>query len=279
MGKHSKDKRDIYYRRAKEEGWRARSAFKLLQIDEEFNIFKGVKNSVDLCAAPGSWSQVLSKKLYEPAQNKEDIRIVAVDLQEMAPIPGVVQIKGDITRESTAQQIIENFHGGKAELVVCDGAPDVTGLHDLDEYVQSQLLFAALNISTHLLQKGGTFVAKIFKGKDTTLMYAQFKSFFNFVQIVKPSSSRGGSIEAFLVCMDFIMPEGFVPILINPISNKPYSEDATLAPLNQALMPFTSSGDLTGLNGWLAQPLESDPEFDALVSSTKSVASSSNSSS
>ena len=67
---------------------------------------------------------------------------MAVDLQEMAPIPGVIQIKGDITRESTAQQIIENFHGGKAELVVCDGAPDVTGLHDLDEYVQSQLLFA-----------------------------------------------------------------------------------------------------------------------------------------
>jgi tRNA (cytidine32/guanosine34-2'-O)-methyltransferase len=250
----------------------------LLQIDEEFNIFKDVKNSVDLCAAPGSWSQVLSKKLYEPSTNKEEIRIVAVDLQEMAPIPGVIQIKGDITRESTAQQIIENFHGGKAELVVCDGAPDVTGLHDLDEYVQSQLLFAALNISTHLLATGGTFVAKIFKGKDTTLMYAQFKSFFKFVQIVKPSSSRSGSIEAFLVCMDFSLPEAYVPILINPISNKPYSETAVLAPLNQSLMPFMSSGDLTGFDSWLSKTPHDDPEFDLILSTASSASSSSSSS-
>lgn len=82
---------------------------------------------------------------------KEDIRIVAVDLQEMAPIPGVIQIKGDITRESTAQQIIDNFKGGMAELVVCDGAPDVTGLHDLDEFVQAQLLFA-VRLPISLLQ-------------------------------------------------------------------------------------------------------------------------------
>ncbi|KAJ1381896.1 S-adenosyl-L-methionine-dependent methyltransferase [Sesbania bispinosa] len=72
MGKASRDKRDIYYRKAKEEGWRARSAFKLLQIDEEFNIFEGVKRAVDLCAAPGSWSQVLSRKLYLPAKLAPD---------------------------------------------------------------------------------------------------------------------------------------------------------------------------------------------------------------
>lgn len=77
-----------------------------------------------------------------PTFRKDQVQIVAVDLQEMAPIDGVLQIKGDITRESTAQQIIQSFDGQRAELVVCDGAPDVTGLHDLDEYVQSQLLFA-----------------------------------------------------------------------------------------------------------------------------------------
>ena len=92
MGKSSKDKRDIYYRKAKEEGWRARSAFKLLQIDESFDIFKGVKHVVDLCAAPGSWSQVLSRKLYLPAvaargADAPDLpKIVAIDLQPMAPI-------------------------------------------------------------------------------------------------------------------------------------------------------------------------------------------------
>jgi len=85
MGKTSKDKRDIYYRLAKEQGWRARSAFKLLQIDERFNIFEGVNKVVDLCAAPGSWSQVLSRKLKE----KDGAKIVAVDLQPMSPIEGI----------------------------------------------------------------------------------------------------------------------------------------------------------------------------------------------
>lgn len=106
MGKTSKDKRDIYYRLAKEEGWRARSAFKLIHIDEVFHILdgrkrfsdkrilstvniyiSGVTRVVDLCAAPGSWSQVLSKKLYETSSNQDDVKIIAVDLQAMAPLP------------------------------------------------------------------------------------------------------------------------------------------------------------------------------------------------
>lgn len=218
----------------------------------------------------------------------------------MAPISGVIQIKGDITRESTANQIIDSFGGGKAELVVCDGAPDVTGLHDLDEYVQAQLLFAvrprycqtliyepfkhlllwetnplslslkALNITTHLLADDGTFVAKIFKGKDIALMYAQFKSFFKFVEFVKPSSSRSGSIEAFLVCKHYQAPPGFVPTLINPISNMPYSEDIKLAPLNQELMPYTSTGDLTGFDSFVKTDLPVDEEFDAILSGAQS---------
>ncbi|KAJ6348612.1 hypothetical protein OIU77_006231 [Salix suchowensis] len=121
MGKASRDKRDIYYRKAKEEGWRARSAFKLLQIDEE-------KRVVDLCAAPGSWSQVLSRKLYLPAKLSPDSRdndlplIVAIDLQPMAPIEGVIQVQGDITNARTAELVIRHFDGCKADMVVCDGA-------------------------------------------------------------------------------------------------------------------------------------------------------------
>ncbi|XP_060551075.1 putative tRNA (cytidine(32)/guanosine(34)-2'-O)-methyltransferase [Ruditapes philippinarum] len=98
MGKSSKDKRDVYYRLAKEEGWRARSAFKLLQINEDFDIFTGVKKVVDLCAAPGSWSQVLARKLRGSDKTDDSVKIVAVDLQAMAPIPGVIQIQGDITK-------------------------------------------------------------------------------------------------------------------------------------------------------------------------------------
>ena len=102
MGRSSKDKRDIYYRLAKEEGWRARSAFKLLQLNDDFNLFDGVNRVVDLCAAPGSWSQVLSRKLIqERPENKDKVKIVAVDLQAMAPLPGVIQIQGDITKVRT----------------------------------------------------------------------------------------------------------------------------------------------------------------------------------
>ena len=133
MGKTSKDKRDIYYRKAKEIGFRARSAFKLLQIDDVYNIFEGVSRVVDLCAAPGSWSQVLSSKLHSSVEEANQCiadnqpRVVSVDLQEMAPIPGVVCLVGDITAKSTADEIISHFKGNLADLVVCDGAPDVTG--------------------------------------------------------------------------------------------------------------------------------------------------------
>lgn len=246
MGKGAKDKRDIYYRKAKEEGWRARSAFKLMQVDEEFNIFEGVVRAVDLCAAPGSWSQVLSRKLYE--KNREGVKIVAVDLQEMAPLPGVVQVKGDITKLETAQEIIRLFDGQLADLVVSDGAPDVTGMHDIDEFVQAQLILAALNIATHLLRPGGTFVAKVFRGKDTTLLYAQLKCFFPDVSIAKPKSSRNSSIESFVVCRNYSPPEGYVPTMITPLADKNYGSEIPLTGPNRLYVPFVACGDLSGFD-------------------------------
>uniref|UniRef100_A0A1Y1KRT9 Ribosomal RNA methyltransferase FtsJ domain-containing protein n=1 Tax=Photinus pyralis TaxID=7054 RepID=A0A1Y1KRT9_PHOPY len=228
MGKSSKDKRDVYYRKAKEEGWRARSAFKLIQIDSKFNIFENVTKVVDLCAAPGSWSQVLSRKLYmgenielkthlsnkeainilmgvesvaesetsaSVAKGKnENVKIIAVDLQPMAPLPGVIQIQGDITKYSTAQMIMNHFEGTKSDLVVCDGAPDVTGLHSMDIYVQSQLLLGALHITCNVLKPGGNFVAKVFHHKNNDLLTNQLLLLFKDVVIVKPSSSRVSSI-------------------------------------------------------------------------------------
>ena len=100
MGKTAKDKRDIYYRKAKEEGYRARSAYKLLQVDQTFNIFgNGVSKVVDLCAAPGSWSQVISNRLKQNGVNLlSEPHLVSVDLFEMAPIEGATLIQGDITR-------------------------------------------------------------------------------------------------------------------------------------------------------------------------------------
>ncbi|CAG8529190.1 8161_t:CDS:2 [Paraglomus occultum] len=259
MGKSSKDKRDIYYRLAKEQGWRARSAFKLLQIDEEFDLFKGVHKAVDLCAAPGSWSQVLTKKLNENRVNDESPpKIVAVDLQAMAPLEGVIQIQGDITKSSTAEQIISYFEGELADLVVCDGAPDVTGLHDMDEYIQAQLLLSALNITTHILRPGGTFVAKIFRGKDVTLLYAQLKVFFPVVTCSKPRSSRNSSIEAFVVCQNYTPPEGYTPTMANPLMDFSYGPENELLGVNRVIVPFVACGDLSGFDSDKTYPLEGE---------------------
>ena len=201
MGKASKDKRDMYYRKAKEEGWRARSAFKLMHIDESFDIFRDVRDVVDLCAAPGSWSQVLSRKLYLPALaagvREEDLpKIVAIDLQPMAPIEGVTTIQGDVTSMDKVREVLSHFDGKRVDLIVGDGAPDVTGLHDLDEFMQAQLILAGLTVATHALKPGGTFIAKIFRGKDVSLLYSQLKIFFPDVTCAKPKSSRNSSIGA-----------------------------------------------------------------------------------
>lgn len=261
MGKSSKDKRDAYYRLAKEQGWRARSAFKLLQLDEEFNLFEGVTRVVDLCAAPGSWSQVLSRILIkgerigratwedkryaellktEPQNSSEeqqpprpeprkDVKIVAIDLQPMSPLEGITCLKADITHPSTIPLLLRALDPSytaetssteashPVDLVISDGAPDVTGLHDLDIYVQSQLLWAALNLALCVLKPGGRFVAKIFRGKDVDILYAQLKCVFTRVEVAKPRSSRASSVEAFIVCTDFRPPEGFKASLENPL--------------------------------------------------------------
>ncbi|KAH8419007.1 hypothetical protein KR222_000486, partial [Zaprionus bogoriensis] len=246
MGKTSKDKRDIFYRLAKEQGWRARSAFKLLQADETFNLLDGnicvqlsiiyihnilhlisvlgVTRAVDLCAAPGGWSQVLSKRLYEPRspEEREQVKIIAVDMQGMAPIDGVTELRADITKESTAEAIIDFFGGQKAQLVVSDGAPDVTGLHDWDAYLQAQLLLSALSIATFMLEEGGSFMGKVYRAANTSDVYKQLLRFFKDVCIFKPSACRNSSIEAFVVCRQFAMPPGHVPCnLITEWHNKP----------------------------------------------------------
>ena len=223
MGKSSKDKRDIYYRLAKEEGYRARSAYKLLQLDEKFHFLDSATSAIDLCGAPGSWSQVLSNKLPKGSQ------ILTVDLQTMAPIPNVVLLKGDITHPSTLATI-QNHFNKKVDLIVCDGAPDVTGLHDLDEYIQSQLILSAVKLVVELLSDDGTFVAKIFRGRDISLLYSQLECIFEEINVAKPQSSRQSSLEGFIVC------------------KKCKSREIT---------PFVFCGDLTGLDSDRTYPAPS----------------------
>lgn len=253
MGKLSKDKRDLYYRKAKEEGWRARLAFKLLQLDEEFNLFKGCKRVVDLCAAPGLWSQVLLRQLGT------DSRIVAVDLQPMTPIDGVKTIQADITHPQTLEMIYNEFEGCHADMVISDGAPDVTGMHDLDEYIQAQLVLAALQLATCVLKPDGVFVAKIFRGRDIDLLYSQMGYLFKQVFCAKPRSSRGTSLEAFIVCLGYTPRPGWSPSLSKNKLTEEFFEGLGIGkavtmehmelPLEErAIAPFVACGDLSSFD-------------------------------
>ena len=320
--------------------------------------FKGVRNAVDLCAAPGSWSQVLSRRLYLPAlaareaareerrrrrreekeregkddengenKNGEDSGngdaaddeanlpplpcIVAVDLQPMAPVEGIFQIQGDITSAATAAAVIaamsrgggeegedcgksgsgDSNDGGKtpraktsssrAQLVVCDGAPDVTGLHDMDEFMQSQLVVAALTVATELLEEGGTLVAKVFRGREAPALLAQLEPFFRGqplcspssssarpssygggVFLAKPRASRNASVEAFVVCRGYRAPEGCLvprlfggeglwPALAGAAARVGGEEEGTSSSSSSSsatgkLIPFVACGDLRG---------------------------------
>jgi tRNA (cytidine32/guanosine34-2'-O)-methyltransferase len=309
MGKSSKDKRDAYYRLAKEQGWRARSAFKLLQLDEEFNLFEGVSRVVDLCAAPGSWSQVLSRILIkgekigraswedkrythllrerendmvesigsvkEDSTIRKDVKIVAIDLQPMSPLEGITCLKADITHPSTIPLLLKaldpdydpssssNEASHPVDLVISDGAPDVTGLHDLDIYVQSQLLWAALNLALCVLKPGGRFVAKIFRAKDVDVLYAQLKTVFELVTVAKPRSSRASSVEAFIVCTNFRPPPGFKASLANPLGTSQQLQPGIKAheePLSSRIkradgiteLHLDTQASEDGSHGWIA---------------------------
>lgn len=162
-------------------------------------------------------------------EDRKDVKIVSIDLQPISPLPGVVTLRADITHPATVPLLLKaldpdydaNTESKQAsqpvDLVISDGAPDVTGLHDLDIYVQSQLLFAALNLALCVLKPGGKFVAKIFRGRNVDILYAQLKIFFEKVIVAKPRSSRASSVEAFIVCINFQPPAGFKASLENPL--------------------------------------------------------------
>jgi len=227
-------------------------------------LFSFVKNQC-VCFRTGSWSQVLSRALYKTDPVDEQVKIVAVDLQTMAPLPGVIQIKGDITKRSTIEEILECFQTNdkqmnKADLVICDGAPDVTGLHDIDEFVKGNLVLAALNICLHVLAEDGNFISKIFRTKNIDLLYQQLKLFFHDVVIAKPRSSRNSSVESFIVCRQFHLPENFQPNIDEPFI---YSYEKKLSNVDDQsrssfILPFIACGSLDGFDSDKTYPLEQE---------------------
>lgn len=332
MAHTTKENRDVYYRKAKEDGYRARSAYKLIQIFQAYGIFHPIariehvkelisnakceeccpdsdltdvkkfdicepraklyhcsnlpriRNVVDLCAAPGSWTQCIRDYVYNEyfvykdaaasvgeekelcPRLKESCKlkpvIIAVDLQDMAPVKGVDIIKGDITNEQVLEKIKDRFvqkvskrllesaafntelaDNSLAQVVSCDGAPDVSGLHETDAYVQSCLIRAAISVCSAILDPNGLFVCKAFCSNTESPIYRQVNIFFDDFSIHKPPASRFTSAECFIIARGF-KPMGRIIRGPNGFVHSPIPEDVAYE--SKWLVPLMCCGDLSG---------------------------------
>jgi 23S rRNA (uridine2552-2'-O)-methyltransferase len=186
----ARDQRDYYYRKAKQEGYRARSAFKLLQINEKFHLIRKGDSVVDLGAAPGGWLQV-AKELSEG-------KIVGVDLEGIAPISGIITFRADITQESTVDLVKEAI-GGSADVVICDAAPNLSGAWDKDHALSIDLARSALKMARKLLKPRGNFVVKVFQGDMFMDYLNEVRKEFSSVHAYSPPASRKESAETYVV--------------------------------------------------------------------------------
>ena len=209
--KNSKGRLDRYYYLAKEKGYRARSSFKVIQINEKYGHFlEKSKVVIDLCAAPGSWCQVAAKLC--PINSL----IVGVDIVPMKPIPNVITFQSDITTEDCRSKLRGYMKTWKADTVLHDGAPNVGLGWVQDAFTQSQLTLQALKLAVENLVVNGTFVTKVFRSKDYNKLIWVFQQLFDKVEATKPPASRNVSAEIFVVCRGYKAPKRLDPRLLDP---------------------------------------------------------------
>ena len=188
----NKQKRDIYVRQSKLEAYRSRAVYKLQEIQTKFKVINNGMSIVDLGAAPGSWSEFISRKF-------KNIKLVAIDLKELDKIENVTHIKGDFTDKITQKKIEKNFNE-KIDLVVSDMAVNTTGNKNVDSIVTGELSIEAMNFSLKILKKNGVFVSKIFMGSSFNEIVDSAKKNFKEFHVYKPPSSRKESKENFIIC-------------------------------------------------------------------------------
>jgi 23S rRNA (uridine2552-2'-O)-methyltransferase len=191
--------KDDYYNRAKQEGYRARSAYKLKQLDETANLFDDGDTVVDLGAAPGGWLQVAAERVGPQG------KVVGVDRQRIDDLEAhqVSTIPGDMTEEETRDRLRRELGGSEADVVISDMAPNMTGEYELDHARSVHLARIAFETAEEILAPGGDFVAKVFQGKDLEDLEADIEASFQYVRRVNPEASRDASSEVYLVAKGY----------------------------------------------------------------------------
>ena len=184
---------DFFVKQAKKEGYRSRAAYKLLEIDERDRILKPGLIVVDLGAAPGSWSQVVSPKIGYTG------KVIALDILEMSPLPNVIFIQSDFREEQAMLELKNHLNGQAANLVISDMAPNMSGIAVSDQAKSMYLAELALTFSMEQLNYGGNFLVKVFQGKDFDPFLREMRINFQSVLIRKPKASRDRSNELYLL--------------------------------------------------------------------------------
>jgi 23S rRNA (uridine2552-2'-O)-methyltransferase len=192
-----RQEKDPYVQQARRDGWRSRAVYKLEQIDLKERLLKPGMVCVDLGSAPGSWSQYVTQKL------KGKARIVAVDVLPMDALPEVEFIQGDFTEEATLSQICELMGDARADLVMSDMAPNISGTKAVDQPRSMYLAELALDLARKTLRKKGDFICKLFQGTGIDEFILGVRKDFDHVKVKKPAASRAGSSEVYLVARNY----------------------------------------------------------------------------
>jgi len=193
-------KKEHFYQEAKRVGYRARSAFKLQQIQKRFRLIPKHGIVVDLGAAPGGWSQV-AKELVGP----QGI-VIGIDLSSIKPFEGVIFLQGDVTKPETLEHIKDQMGGKNPTVVLSDMSPDISGNYSIDQARSAWLCECALRVATQLLPQGGNFICKIFEGEDTKSFMEKVKRDFMVVKTFSPEASRKSSSEVYIIAKSFKNP-------------------------------------------------------------------------